>query len=450
LYEMSATNDPILHNRRGSRWLSLARAGWVVLTVLALSLVLAGLPWRFFALLEGYQRSLSGTGISASAAASYAILLTTLVVLVHIALATLVFLRAPRDRVALLVAVTLSANGALLPLAFLYGEMVLPPAWRLLVDGVACIGLISSILTVYLFPDGRFVPRWTLPLAAIWALASPLAVLAPGETINFVRWPLLLQSAVLLTWVVTGLYAQVYRFTEVSDLTQRQQAKWAASGLLAAALTPLVYFLSFAVLPSMELESLPNQLVNRFGSALFTLPALGGLIGMTLLALGMMVFPASFAVAVLRYRLWDIDRLISRTVAYTLLTATLSLLYFGIVVVLQQLFGSRVGRTSPLVIVVSTLAIAALFNPLRRRIQTDIDRRFYRRKYDAAQILARFAVTARNEVDLDQLLAELCRVIDETLQPTHVSISLLDRPGAPAARHQHSDRLASSDHVHDA
>ena len=411
-------------------WLVAARAAWVVITVLAVTLLLAGLPARFITLLEGYERSLGGTAIVPAAAAAYAIALTAAVVLVHVALATILFVRAPRDPVALLVAVTLSANGALLPLAFLYGEVILPPPARFLVNAIACIGLISSIFTLYLFPDGRFVPRWTLLLAALWAVVSLLTVFAPVGIGSLSDWPLLLQAALLLIWVVTGLYAQYFRYTEVSDPTQRQQAKWAAAGLLAAAMTPLVYFVSFAVLPDMDLELLPSQLVNRIGPALLTVPALGGLIGMTLLALGMMIFPASFVIAVLRYRLWDIDRLLSRTLSYTLLTATLLLLYFGTVIALQTLFGARVGATSPLVIVVSTLIIAALFNPLRRRIQEAIDRRFYRRKYDAAQTLARFAATARDEVDLDQLLAELKRVIAETMQPAHVSIWLLDESAA--------------------
>ena len=415
-------------------WLVAARVAWVVTTVLVLALVLAGLPGRFISLLAGYERSLGGTVIAPGAAAAYAIALVAAVVLVHVALATTLFARAPRDPVALLVAVTLTVNGALLPLAFLYGEVALSPPLRFLVNAVACAGLITSIFTLYLFPDGRFVPRWTLLLAALWAFISLLAVFVPAGIGSFAHWPLLLQASLLLIWVVTGLYAQFYRFIEVSDLTQRQQAKWAAAGLLAAAMTPLVYFLAFAVLPAMNLELLPSQLVNRFGPAVLTLPALAGLMGMTLLALGMMVFPASFVIAVLRYRLWDIDRLLSRTLTYTLLTATLLLLYLGTVVALQTLFGAHIGETSPLVIVVSTLIIAALFNPLRRRIQASIDRRFYRRKYDAVQTLARFAATARDEVDLDALLAELQGVITETMQPAHVSVWLLDEKAASRSK----------------
>jgi hypothetical protein len=130
-------------------------------------------------------------------------------------------------------------------------------------------------------------------------------------------------------------------------------------------------------------------------------------------------------VAILRYRLFDFDVIIRKTLVYTVLTALLALVYFGIVVLLQGLFSRLAGvQQSTLAVVISTLIIVALSAPLRRRIQDGIDRRFYRKKYNAQQVLAQFALTARDETDLDALLAELVRVVDETLQPEHVSIWL--------------------------
>ncbi|MBI3536304.1 MAG: hypothetical protein HY070_01880, partial [Chloroflexi bacterium] len=147
-------------------------------------------------------------------------------------------------------------------------------------------------------------------------------------------------------------------------------------------------------------------------------------LGIGFVFLALFLFPLSLAIAILRYRLWEIDLLIRRTLIYGALTDALVLIYFSAVVVLQQIFRGVSGQASDLTIILSTLAIAALFNPLRGRVQNAIDRAFYRRKYDAARVIAQFAQSARDEVELSMLSEKLVGVVNETMQPTSVSLWL--------------------------
>ena len=143
-----------------------------------------------------------------------------------------------------------------------------------------------------------------------------------------------------------------------------------------------------------------------------------------LLIVGVLGVPIAMGIAILRYRLYEIDLLINRTLVYGLLTATLAFFYFGSVTALQSLFSLLTGQGNTLAIVISTLAIAALFNPLRRRIQSFIDRRFYRRTYDARKILEAFGSRLRYETDLERISEDLAEVVDETMQPSHISLWL--------------------------
>jgi hypothetical protein len=159
--------------------------------------------------------------------------------------------------------------------------------------------------------------------------------------------------------------------------------------------------------------------LSLVGNGIF--PSFAWLIG----GLGVASIPVGVGIAILRYRLYDIDIIIRRTLVYSLLTLTLGLVYVGCILVSRKLVASVTGNTE-LAIVVSTLAIAALFLPLRRRIQSIIDKRFYRRKYDATKVLAAFGATARDETDLERLTGELLRVVDDTMQPEFVGLWLRD------------------------
>ena len=183
---------------------------------------------------------------------------------------------------------------------------------------------------------------------------------------------------------------------------EREQIKWL---LYAGAFFAVTYALTFFLTPVDESQS-------GWGNLWFVLSIL--------------LIPIAIAIAILRYRLYDIDVIIRKTLVYGLLTALLAFVYFGSIVLLQTLFDHLTGQQSPIIIVISTLLIAALFTPLRRRVQDVIDRRFFRKKYDAAQVLADFARHARDETDLDSLTAELARVVGETMQPERVNVWLAD------------------------
>ena len=196
-----------------------------------------------------------------------------------------------------------------------------------------------------------------------------------------------------------GAYAQAYRYRyrRVSGPEQRQQTRWVA---LTLGVVFGVLLLGF-ILPSLFVDTANPWFA---WALLATVPLF-------------VVFPVSIAVAVLRHRLYDIDRLISRTLTYGLLTTLFGSVYAAGVFVGGPLLDPAEGR-SPLAVAVSTLVVAALFQPARRRIQGMVDRRFYRRRHDAARTIDAFSARLRQQIDLDTLLAELLDMVDQTMQPT--------------------------------
>jgi hypothetical protein len=256
------------------------------------------------------------------------------------------------------------------------------------------------------------VPRWTRLLAVavvFWALIWPFTPLVYGSS----GW-----SAVFLGLVATGVLAQVYRYRRVASPLERQQTKWVVVGTAAAFAGLTVAVLVPPLLLSTSVGRLDAPVSNLQGLVYH-------LVFMPLVGFGaLLLIPLSVTLAILRFRLWDVDPVINRTLVYGVLSVTMVSLYGGGVVVLQQLFHVISGQQSPLAVVGSTLASVVLFQPLRVRIQAGIDRRFYRRKYDAATTLQSFSAKLRDEVDLDTLTQELLAVVEETVHPAHVSLWL--------------------------
>jgi hypothetical protein len=410
--------------RGGKRWLIAIKFIWVGVTVLTVLLLATSVPLRVDHIAKTVDtRSLLSLDLSTNTYAAYIIILEFTVTLVHILIAGLIFWRRADDWVALLVSFALVTNGAVHPLSALIGSPGTPSLWLWLANLAIFIALLSGFTLLYVFPDGRFVPAWTRILAVLWFFAALLAIFVPQSGLSFIQWPLWLSVLLLIIWSGVGVAAQIYRFEKASTPVQRQQTKWALLGLIAAALGPLVIL--FGLSTTTVNNVAPNILYQRVGSGLFTFSFLFQLLGLTIFRLGTLLFPLSFAIAVLRYRLWDIDIIIRRTITYAVFTALLVFLYMIIVVSLQLALGSMIPEASPLAVVVTTLIIAALFNPLRQRVQDAIDRRFYRHKYDAVKTLEKFGQTARDEVDLEKLSDELLQVVGDTVQPDHVSLWLI-------------------------
>jgi hypothetical protein len=280
-----------------------------------------------------------------------------------------------------------------------------------LINFLYIIATAAYYILPFIFPTGHFEPRWMRwiipPLLIVGLAVQAISLLA--IPVNDSIYGLALMAA-FMPWFLFAGYAVIYRYTRISNAMERQQTKWVMAGILGT----FIIFIPFTIISLVFPPSQPSlgRLAFYF---LISVPV--GMLSYLFLAGGI-------GFAILRYRLYDIDIIIRRTLIYSIITGLLALFYFGAVILLQQLFRALTGAGDDLAIIVSTLAIAALFNPLRRRVQNAIDHRFYRRKYDAQKVLERFAATARDEVGLEKLTSELLRVVDETMQPTSVSLWL--------------------------
>jgi len=320
-------------------------------------------------------------------------------------LAAFTFLRRPGNPAAgaFLIIIEILASGTL--------GGALPSGFSVWIDPVAnFLGDVAWFLLLALFPFAliRFALVFPHPKPiqqrhpelsyGALAIGLALAIFAPDSPI---RW----------FWFVFSLFLTVailiHNAITMRDAVSRAQMRWGLGGVV----------LGFGTLALMFLAGTLGlfEVITDISALMFA-------IATTLM--GVML-----TVAITRYRLFDIDVIIRRTLVYTVVSGLLILTYFGSVVILQLLFAAVTGESSPVAIVISTLLIAALFGTVRRRVQAAIDRRFFRQKYDAAQALAAFSQTARDEVDLDQLTARLLLVVDETMRPAHLTLWLKDAEG---------------------
>jgi hypothetical protein len=362
-------------------------------------------PWTAASL----RQALTEAGESLTVYATFQSVFMGLFGLGFAAISLVLVLKRPNDRGALLVGLILLLFGtSYVPI---YDSLMVDvPALRLVIQLWNNLGFLTFFLLFYLFPDGRFVPRWTVFTATLWCLLLYVGpFLFPGTILDVNRWQPLPNTLAFLAYMLTFIYAQIYRYRVVSTPLQRQQTKLVVMGMLVALITFLANWL-IGLIPPLNQPGIPALVYTHLQTICYFF--------------AFMSIPVSLWFAILRYHLFDVDFIIRRTLLYGLLTTSLGAVYFTSVVLLQQVLSRLTGQSQG-AIVVSTLLVAALFNPLRRGIQETINRRFYRKKYDAARTMEHFSASLRYQVEMDQLTNELVEVVEETVQPETTTLWLL-------------------------
>ena len=417
------THDTRLHGRV----LTVARLIWLAVAALAVALYLASVPYNvddqayrcapdgciaaIGQLTPEEVAALPRLGLSLGTYTWYMFLVYNAAIwLAWLALGLLIFWRRADELIGLITSLVLVVHMSMLGTSM---RLVAHPQLRLPDGVVVVVGLAGFATLPYIFPDGRFVPRWTRWPALAFLLWEGQRLLLWGGQRLLADTDSSGPPFEVLLYFALGVAALVYRYVRVATPIQRQQVKWVAAAL---ALWPLFDlgvrgFLLPALFP-VAAQPGPGRVVYY----MVTIPLFG--------SLAFMLVPAAFAVAILRYRLYDIDVIIRRTLVYSVLTATLTALYVGGVALLTQLLRPLLGQNNQVAVVVWTLAVAALAQPLRRRIQGVIDRRFYRRRYDVQRTLATFGAALRDEPDLERISADLLGVVQETMHPAHVALWL--------------------------
>jgi signal transduction histidine kinase len=410
------------------RGMILARAVWIFVAICALSVFALGIRAEFATLQTlcladscktgqlpaGALDSLRGLGLSLDFYAGFAAGLDVMFAVVYCATSALILWRRTADRMALFASLTLLVFGtATFPNAVdLLG--VVHPAWWIPTVVLGSVGSVCMSLFLYLFPDGRFVPRWTIWIAFGGIIWQVIEYLLPGWTSGV--WPTRIGNVVWSAFLAVAVYAQVYRYRRVSDALQRQQTKWVVSGMSTALLVLLVTVLSL------------SSLAPASPRALATLMA-----GNVIYNLAMLLIPLSIGIAVLRYRLWDIDQIINRTLVYGALTAGVIGLYVlvvgGIGVVLQV-------EGNLLISILAAGLVAVLFQPLRERLQRAVNHLMYGERDDPYSVLSQLGRRLEARLAPETALSTIVETVAEALKLPYAAISLeQDEEFVMAAEH---------------
>ncbi len=395
------------------RWLFAARAGWLFLAALSVALFVFSLPLEYAQIrsLSGAYSSgaeitranLSDAGLSTGSYAAYWIVVEVAFAAGCLAVATVIYGRRSDDRMALLVALLLVLLGTTFWETFKpLGEQY--PALWWLGKGLANLGNLLWVLFFFIFPNGWFVPRWTRWLSVVLVVWALYIVFFPGSALDWASWSEMVLGLVLLGFVLTGTASQVYRYRRVSGPVERQQSKWVTFGFAAGLLGFLTVLLLEGYFPAAFQDGTPGQLL-----------------GLAAIDLSLFAIPLSVGVAVLRYRLFDIDVIINRTLVYGALTASIVGLYALIVAGLGTLLHSRGGF---LISLLAAGLVAVAFQPLRSCLQRGVNRMMYGEGDDPYSVLSRLGQRLEVALAPDTVLAAIVETVAQALKLPYAAIAV--------------------------
>ncbi|MBI3537806.1 MAG: hypothetical protein HY070_09645 [Chloroflexi bacterium] len=394
-------------------WFSFARRIWWVVALFAFGTLLISIPGYLSGFVFDSSRAVDASPQVVALARALSAILSFICATISFSLAVILYVRKSKEQFALFISFYLLIYAVVLggPLEAIQQMWALGTNLSIIAQTV--LVTLPTVALFCVFPNGRFEPRWTRWLVILsLPLNAVMLTFDPEEIYRFNTPAIQLLGVGFSVIMFAALSAQVYRYRRISTRLEQQQTKWVVAGF--------IFWIVYLGISSLPWAYTTNLSVDQ------ALPWWSPFAGLSWW-LSLNILPVTLTIAVLRFRLFDIDLLIRRTLVYGALTTLLAIIYYGFIYLTSALrnivFQSVIGQPLPEVgIVISTLVGAALFNPLRGRVQNAIDRAFYRRKYNAARVLANFAETARDEVELDVLSTRLVQVVEETMQPTSVSV----------------------------
>ena len=409
---ISTTTNPVTPNRLvlQGRALLFARLVWVLATVTAIGLYALTLPDRRLRSLEFVRvpevsRALQEYGFSFESLANFQLFRGTLFTAIFVGVGVLLFLRKSSERAAIFVSLTLIMFGTVgfIDVTHSLSDYAAPIHWLGKLAQLAATIMIGVFF--YIFPDGHFVPRWTRFATLLWIFWHTQKMLFPDVPLNTSSWGSAIEGLIRVGFVVTWVLAQVLRFRNTSNQVQRQQTKWV---VLGASLAVIGWFtITFVFRPST-----PSVLWSEIRN--------------TLQLIFFLFIPLSIAVAIFRFRLWDIDPIVNRTLVYATLTALVIGIYVFIVSYLSVLF-----RTDANFIIsfVATGVVAVIFQPLRERLQHGVNRLMYGERDEPAAVISRLGQRLEATLEPDSVLEAVVETVAQALKLPYVAIALRDEAG---------------------